>query len=129
MCLKKLKSDNRCWEIGRGRQKMWITLTFSDFQDERIKVIDRHINDDELVYLYVHTDFILLPYKKSSQSGIFAMAAYFHKPMILSEIPYFKKMIEEYPSFGVVAGLSDFQPIIQKSDRWTRWHFLYTRRL
>ena len=110
---KKLKSDNRCWELVVAGKNV-DNIDFSDFQDERIKVIDRHINDDELVYLYVHTDFILLPYKKSSQSGIFAMAAYFHKPMILSEIPYFKKMIEEYPSFGVVAGLSDFQPIIQK---------------
>lgn len=64
------------------------------------KVIDRHINDDEMVYLYSHTDYVLLPYKKSSQSGIFAMAAYFRKPMLMTDIPYFKKMIAEYPSFG-----------------------------
>lgn len=87
-------------------------IDFSQFRSEKIKVFDRHINDDELVYLYSHTDYILLPYKKSSQSGIFAMAAYFHKPMILSDIPYFKQMIEEYPSFGVIASLTSYKDVI-----------------
>lgn len=75
-------------------------------------IIDRHINDDELVYLYQHTDYILLPYKKSSQSGIFAMAAYFHKPMILSDIPYFKKMIMDFPSFGIISSLNNYEDTI-----------------
>ena len=77
------------------------------------KVFDRHINDDELVYLYMHTDFVLLPYRKSSQSGIFAMATYFRKPMILTDIPYFKKMLEEYPSFGQCASLDKYPNLIE----------------
>lgn len=108
-----LKSDGRDWELVVAGKNVE-DIDFSDFRDERIKVIERHINDDELVYLYAHTDFILLPYKKSSQSGIFAMSAYFHKPMILSDIPYFKKMKEEFPSFGVIAKCSDFHSTIQK---------------
>ena len=28
------------------------------------KVFDRHINDDEMVYLYSRTDYVLLPYRK-----------------------------------------------------------------
>ena len=87
-------------------------LDFSMFTSESIKIIDRHINDDELVYLYSSTDFVLLPYKKSSQSGIFAMAAYFHKPMILSDIPYFKSMIEKYPSFGICVQLEKYKNVI-----------------
>lgn len=72
-------------------------------------VFDRHISDDELVYLYKKTDFILLPYKKSSQSGIFAMACYFRKPMLLSDIPYFRKMLSDYPSFGEIQSLDSFE--------------------
>lgn len=87
-------------------------IDFSAFQNEKIKVIDRHINDDELVYLYAKTDFVLLPYKKSSQSGIFAMAAYFHKPMLLSAIPYFKQMLQEYPSFGEICSLGHFKECV-----------------
>lgn len=87
-------------------------LDFSELRHEGIGILDRHINDDEMVYLYSHTDYVLLPYRKSSQSGIFAMSAYFHKPMILSDIAYFKKMIEEYPSFGEIASINDFPKLV-----------------
>lgn len=89
-------------------------IDFHSIQDSKIKIIDRHINDDELVYLYSHADYILLPYRKSSQSGIFAMAAYFQKPMLLSKIPYFEKMIEEYPSFGIIEDLKYFDSLVKK---------------
>ena len=76
-------------------------------------VFDRHINDDEMVYLYSHTDYVLLPYKKSSQSGIFAMAAYFRKPMLLSNIPYFVSMIDNFKSFGCISSIEDFSLMIK----------------
>lgn len=93
------------------------SMDFSKLKEisENYKVIDRHINDDELVYLYQHTDFVLLPYKKSSQSGIFAMAAYFHKPMIVSDIPYFHKMLVDFPSFGIISPLRTFEETIIKT--------------
>ena len=90
-------------------------IDFSSIASDKIKVFDRHINDDELVYLYSKTDYILLPYKKSSQSGIFAMAAYFHKPMLLSDIPYFRLMIEEFPSFGKLSKMYNFKELVTKS--------------
>lgn len=71
-------------------------------------IIDRHINDDELIYLYGHTDYVLLAYRKSSQSGIFEMATCFRKPMVLTNIPYFHKMISDFPSFGVETTLEDY---------------------
>lgn len=89
-------------------------INFQNVHSQNIKVFDRHINDDELVFLYSNTDYILLPYRKSSQSGIFAMAAYFHKPMILSDIPYFSEMLSEFPSFGVKSSLSDYGETILK---------------
>lgn len=90
-------------------------IDFSSLRSNKIKVFDRHINDDELVYFYSMTDYILLPYKKSSQSGIFAMAAYFHKPMLLSDIPYFKAMLEEFPSFGKIASLAKFKEYVESA--------------
>lgn len=89
-------------------------MNFQGVRSQNIKVFDRHINDDELVYLYSNTDYILLPYRKSSQSGIFAMAAYFHKPMILSDIPYFSEMLSEFPSFGVKSSLPTYGETIMK---------------
>lgn len=68
------------------------------------KKILRHIEDDELVYLYEHTDYVALPYRKTSQSGILEMAFYFRKPILASDVPYFNKMLTEFPSFGVLSG-------------------------
>lgn len=67
------------------------------------KIILRHIGDDELVYLYKHTDYVALPYRKTSQSGILEMAFYFRKPILASDVPYFNKMLTEFPSFGILS--------------------------
>lgn len=95
-------------------------INFQNVRSHNIKIFDRHINDDELVFLYSNTDYILLPYRKSSQSGIFAMAAYFHKPMVLSDIPYFSEMLSEFPSFGIKSSLSAYEKtilnLIEKDD-------------
>ncbi|EKU89796.1 glycosyltransferase [Bacteroides oleiciplenus] len=71
---------------------------------ELFHIMLRHINDDELIYLYQNTDYVVLPYRKTSQSGILEMAFYFHKPIIASCIPYFKEVLDKFPSFGVLAG-------------------------
>lgn len=66
----------------------------------------RHISDDELRYLYDNVDYLALPYRKTSQSGILEMAFYFKKPIIASDIPYFRKMLTQFPSFGYLDGNS-----------------------
>lgn len=64
------------------------------------KIINRYINEDEMKYLFENSDFILLPYREISQSGILEMAVTFKKPILASNIPYFQNIINEYPSFG-----------------------------
>lgn len=68
-------------------------------------LVIRHINDDELVYLYEHTDYVILPYRKTTQSGVMEMACYFRKPILASNIPYFKEVLDKYPSFGILFNL------------------------
>lgn len=62
----------------------------------------RHINDDELVFLYQHTDYVVLPYRQTTQSGVLEMAFYFQKPIIASDVPYFRTTLAQYPSFGLL---------------------------
>lgn len=71
-----------------------------------IHIFPRHISDDELRYLYSKADYLALPYRKTSQSGILEMAFYFKKPIIASDVTYFRKTLEEFPSFGVLSGNS-----------------------
>lgn len=98
------------------RQKLNIIIAGKDLDgtigkteiptDGNMHTILRHINDDELVMLYGNTDFIALPYRVTSQSGILEMAFYFKKPIIASRIPYFEFMLDRFPSFGVLTGNS-----------------------
>lgn len=71
---------------------------------ELFHIILRHINDDELVYLYKYVNYVALPYRKTSQSGILEMAFYFRKPIIANSIQYFEQTLAKYPSFGMLAG-------------------------
>ena len=41
------------------------------------------------------------------------MAAYFHKAMILSDIPYFESMIQEFPSFGFISSLAKYEECVE----------------
>lgn len=66
----------------------------------------RHISDEELRFLYSNVDFLSLPYRKTSQSGILEMAFYFKRPIIATDVPYFNKMLSEFPSFGKLSGSS-----------------------
>lgn len=85
-------------------------------EDRRVKIFKRHISDGELIFLYQSADYILLPYRKTSQSGILEMAFYFKKPIIASDIPYFRKTLSLFPSFGLIAGNSpkSFANVIER---------------
>lgn len=76
----------------------------------------QHLNDDEMKYLYSQTDYVVLPYRQTSQSGVLEMAIHYKKPVIVSDIPYFSMMIDKYPSFGIITELE--QHALQST--WSR---------
>lgn len=79
---------------------------------ETYHIIDRHINDDELKYLYSHADYVLLPYRDSSQSGVLEMAFTFRTPMLMSDIPYFNGINNDYSSFGYISPLEQYDNLL-----------------
>lgn len=68
-------------------------------------VLLKRLNDDEMIYLYTKVDYVVLPYRQTSQSGVLEMAMHYKKPVIVSNIPYFVSIITKYPSFGVITNL------------------------
>lgn len=67
-----------------------------------LHVIFRTINDDELKYLFAKSDFIVLPYRETYQSGVLEMAIRFRLPVVVSDVPYFRSFLKTYPSFGII---------------------------
>ena len=125
-CFKDLsvKYDKKVFLIIAG--KNFDNTNFSELKQNyrNIYVFDRHINDDELIYFYQFTDYVLLPYRKSSQSGIVEMAAFFKKPMILSDITYFKSFINKFSSFGILSSIENYQHTLENIiDNPTNFEF------
>ena len=118
---------NRLDEVDKN--KLHVVIAGKNFDDSiyAVKPSDpslftlliRHIEDNELIYLYEHADFIAMPYRKTSQSGVLEMAFYFKKPVIASSIPYFKQVLLNYPSFGIIGegtiSETDYSNIIKQA--------------
>ncbi len=64
-------------------------------QDEKnVIVINRYIKDSEVAYLYSHAACVAYPYISATQSGVLSLAFYFGVPVVASDVPFFKGIIE-----------------------------------
>jgi len=85
-----------------GKDNIGISEQYCNLNKNMIKFVLKHIDDNELSYLFKKSDYIILPYREISQSGVLEMAIGYKKPVLLSDIEYFKKYIEKYSSFGLL---------------------------
>lgn len=90
-------------------------------QNRKVKIFARHISDDELRFLYQNVDFLALPYRKTSQSGILEMAFYFKRPIIASDVEYFRHTLSKFPSFGKIAeGIASAESFNTMADAYAK---------
>lgn len=84
--------------------------TFSNciVKDDVFSINIQHLNDDEMKFLYLMSDYVFLPYRQTSQSGVLEMAFHYKKPVIVSNIPYFTMMLNKFPSFGIITDIDEF---------------------
>lgn len=59
--------------------------------DNRIIYINRFIDDSEVRDLFSRAAAVVYPYTSATQSGVTSIASYFGKPMVLSDLPFFKQ--------------------------------------
>ena len=66
--------------------------------------INRFIDDGELRDLFTRAGVVVYPYTSATQSGVTSIAAYFRRPMVLSDLPFFTETcsgasgVEFFPS-------------------------------
>ena len=56
---------------------------------------NKFIPDQEVSSFFSLSDYVVLPYKKASQSGIIPMAYQFNRPVICSDVLGLKELINE----------------------------------
>ena len=60
---------------------------------------NKFIPDQEVSSFFSLSDYVVLPYKKASQSGIIPMAYQFNRPVICSDVLGLKELINEDTGF------------------------------
>ena len=65
-------------------------------ENGNIIFINRYIDDSELKDLFSRAAVVVYPYISATQSGVTSIASYFGKPMVLSDLPFFKQTCEGY---------------------------------
>lgn len=88
-------------------------LNFTIDVDNDIFLINRYIKDSEVAYLYNNASAIVYPYISATQSGVLSLAFYFQRPVLTSDVPYFKSTIEA-SSTGLVFKNGDSSDLADK---------------
>ncbi|MBQ9821579.1 MAG: glycosyltransferase family 4 protein [Muribaculaceae bacterium] len=65
-------------------------------ENGNIIFINRFIDDSEVKDLFSRAAVVVYPYISATQSGVTSIASYFGKPMVLSDLPFFKQTCEGY---------------------------------
>ena len=67
------------------------TAYFKREQADNAIFINRFMDDSELRDLFSRAAVVVYPYISATQSGVTSIASYFGKPMVLSDLPFFKQ--------------------------------------
>ena len=59
--------------------------------DKNVIFINRFVDDSELRDLFQRAAVVVYPYISATQSGVTSIASYFGRPMVLSDLPFFKE--------------------------------------
>lgn len=70
-------------------------LNLSKPYHKNVVIINRYIKDSEIAYLYKNASCVVYPYISATQSGVMSLAFYFNIPVVASDVPFFKGIIEQ----------------------------------
>lgn len=73
-----------------GRGELGFERTSEDYG---VTFINRYIKDSEVSYLYQHARCVVYPYISATQSGVLSLAFYYQVPVLASDVPFFKSII------------------------------------
>ena len=77
--------------VGPGNYYFPVTFT------KNVVVINRFLDDNELANLFGKAAVVVYPYISATQSGVISIASFFKRPIVLSNVDYFKEVADGYP--------------------------------
>lgn len=92
------ESEKSKWSVviaGRTSND-YLTLLESKAKGVNVKFIPSFVPDQQLYEMIDVADYIALPYRTISQSGVLLLALYFNKPLLISNLPSFKETLSGF---------------------------------
>lgn len=87
----------------------WIGQSYKEYvHNEKIVIIDRYIDDNEMNWLFANAMYVLLPLIEASQSGILPIAYQCGLPVITSNVPGLTQYIEQGETGIICNDIHDF---------------------
>lgn len=87
--------DNKYKLIVAGSGKIDETTYKKIVENDRIELINRYIEDDEFTGLINRMDFVLLPYKRASQSGVIPLVFAHGKSVVATNVGALQEQVPE----------------------------------
>lgn len=84
-------------------------------KSRNVIIINRYIKDEEVAWLFNHAKLTLYPYISATQSGVLSVSCYFAKPIIASDVPFFRSVSKN--KLGVNFKVGDMNDMIEKLKR------------
>ena len=85
---------------------------------DRVHVISRFVDEAELPAIFGASDFLVLPYKKASQSGVVATAIHYNTPIIASNVGDLENSVNDGRT-GLLVEPNNAQALAQAINTWT----------
>lgn len=92
-------------EVYEDVKKYTAILKTYHLQD-RVKMINRFVLEEEIAYYFSAAEAVVLPYKTASQSGVIALAYHYETPLLVTDHPGLKEPIIQ-DNTGVICAVSE----------------------
>lgn len=89
-------------------------MSLIDNNRQRIILINRFIDDKELVWLFTNCKFLVAPYTEASQSGVIPISYHFGKPVIASKIEGLDEYVIDYTTGILVTSVDEMKVAIRE---------------
>ena len=80
--------------------------------DKHIRLINRFITDGEMIWLFINSQAVVLPYIEASQSGVLPIAYKYNKPVVVSDLEGLTENVEDGKTGYVFSTEDDLTAIL-----------------